>query len=244
MNLLSKPWMRRGKAPRAASRSASAGRAQSNGAADPRLPASLEPVSRKFGFDRGRPIDRYYIESFLAEHAGDIRGRVLEVGDDGYTRRFGGSRVDHVDVLGVEPAPGVTIVADLSDAAAIPSNQYNCLILTQVLPFIFDTRAAVRHCHRILKPGGVLLTTQPGISQISRYDDERWGDFWRFTPRSIGRLLAERFTPGLVCVRVYGNVRAATAFLYGLAAEELDGDELCHVDEDYPVCIAARAQRD
>jgi SAM-dependent methyltransferase len=167
----------------------------------------------------------------------------LEVGDDSYTRRFGGARVSRADVLGPKPAPGVTVVADLSDAAAIASGTYDCVILTQVLPFIFDTRGAVRHCHRILRPGGVLLTTQPGISQISRYDDERWGDFWRFTPRAIARLLAERFTPGKVTVRVYGNVRAATAFLYGLAAEELSGDELCHVDEDYPVCIGARAER-
>ena len=27
---------------------------------------STEPVSRRFGYDRGTPIDRYYIENFLA----------------------------------------------------------------------------------------------------------------------------------------------------------------------------------
>ena len=51
----------------------------------------LEPVSRSFGFDRGTPVDRRYIEQFLARHAAAIRGDVLEVGDDGYTRRFGGA---------------------------------------------------------------------------------------------------------------------------------------------------------
>ena len=38
----------------------------------------LTPISPKWGLDRGRPIDRSYIESFLAQHASNIRGRVLE----------------------------------------------------------------------------------------------------------------------------------------------------------------------
>ena len=61
----------------------------------------LEPVSRQFGLERGLPIDRYYIEKFLAQHAVDIRGRVLEIGDDSYTRWFGGARVHTRDVLHV-----------------------------------------------------------------------------------------------------------------------------------------------
>jgi hypothetical protein len=36
----------------------------------------LEPISRAFGYDRGTPIDRYYLDRFLDEHNGDIRGRV------------------------------------------------------------------------------------------------------------------------------------------------------------------------
>ena len=63
--------------------------------------APLAPVSRSYGFDRGLPIDRHYIEDFLRRHgswpgyaAGDIRGAVMEVGDDAYTQRFGGDRVD------------------------------------------------------------------------------------------------------------------------------------------------------
>ena len=40
-----------------------------------------KPVSDHWGWDRGTPVDRYYIEQFLAEHAADVRGRVLEVKD-------------------------------------------------------------------------------------------------------------------------------------------------------------------
>src|SRR5882757_9483668 len=69
------------------------------------------PVGRSFGFDRGTPIDRYYIENFLDKNAGDIRGRVLEIGDNSYTIRFGGPRVDKSDVLHVDEAnPAATIV--------------------------------------------------------------------------------------------------------------------------------------
>src|SRR5205085_5499713 len=48
-----------------------------------------QPVSRKFGLDRGTAIDRAWIEAFLAREARRIRGSVLEIGDPGHTRRFG-----------------------------------------------------------------------------------------------------------------------------------------------------------
>jgi hypothetical protein len=62
----------------------------------------LSPISRTFGFDRATPVDRYYIERFLAENAGDIRGRVLEIGDNAYTVRFGGARVERSDIMHVD----------------------------------------------------------------------------------------------------------------------------------------------
>src|SRR5688572_17693927 len=75
----------------------------------------LAPISRRFGYDRGKPIDRVYIEQFLALHAGDVRGRTLEIGDDAYTRRFGGDRVALHDVLHVaEGNPKATFVGDLT----------------------------------------------------------------------------------------------------------------------------------
>ncbi|MDP2660390.1 MAG: methyltransferase domain-containing protein, partial [Dehalococcoidia bacterium] len=120
----------------------------------------LQPTSRMFGTDRGRCIDRYYIENFLASHAPDIRGLVLEIGDDTYTRRFGGDRVAKSDVLHFQQGnPGATIVADLTCANHIPSESFDCIILTQTLQFIYDVRAALATLSRILKPGGVLLAT-------------------------------------------------------------------------------------
>lgn len=201
----------------------------------------LSPISPVFGLDRGQGIDRYYIEEFLARHATDIRGRVLEIANNTYTKRFGGENVTRSDVLHVQEGnPRATIVANLA-SEDIPGDMFDCIILTQTLPFIYDTRAAIRTLHRILKPRGVLLATLPGISQISRYDMERWGDYWRFTSLAVRRLFEERFPAVDVAIETHGNVLVAGAFLYGIAAEELRKEELAHQDPDYELLIAVRA---
>jgi SAM-dependent methyltransferase len=202
----------------------------------------VTPVSRLFGFDRGHCIDRYYIEKFLGRHAQDIHGRVLEVAENSYTRRFGGSRVTTSDVLYVQDGnPKATVVGDLAGEISIPSETFDCVIMTQTLQCIYDTRAVISTVHRILKPGGVLLATVPGISQISRYDMDRWGDYWRFTTLSARRLFADVFLPGNVTVESYGNVLAANAFLHGLVEEELRPEELDAQDPDYQLLITVRA---
>ena len=202
------------------------------------------PISRAFGFDRGLCIDRYYIESFLGRHADDIQGSVLEIGDDGYTRNFGGERVAKSDVLHVAPDnPNATIIADLTCADHILSEAFDCIILIQTLQFIYDVRAALKTLYRILKPGGILLATLPGISQISRYDMDRWGEYWRFTTLSARRLFEEVFPPENVRAEAYGNVLAAIAFLHGLAAQDLRREELNYRDADYEVLITVRAMK-
>jgi len=200
------------------------------------------PFSQEFGYDRGLPIDRYYIEKFLSEHQLEVSGHVLEVADDNYTRRFGGDRVTQSDVLHLMPGdPKATIIADLARGDHFLSNTYDCIILTQTLQFIFDVPAALQTVYRILRLGGVVLATFPGISPISRYDMERWGHFWGFTSLSARRLFEQAFAPDGVQVKVYGNVLAASAFLYGMAAEELKRQELEDLDPDYEVIIAVRA---
>jgi SAM-dependent methyltransferase len=201
----------------------------------------LTPISREFGFDRGLPIDRYYIERFLSVHASDIRGDVLEIEDDAYTRRFGGDRVTKRDVLHVsEGNPRATIVGDLACAEHILSDSFDCVVLTQTLHLIYDVRAALKTLYRILKPGGVLLATFPGISQIS---NDRWRESWcwAFTHVSARRLFEEMFPAANVRVEVSGNVLAAISFLHGLAAEELRQDELEYRDSNFEVSIMVRA---
>lgn len=202
----------------------------------------VTPISRVFGFDRGLSIDRYYIEKFLSTHVADIQGHVLEIQDDNYTGKFGGTRISKSDVLhAVEGNPKATIVADLTCADQIPSNTFDCIILTQTLQFIYDVRAALKTLYRILKPGGVLLVTCAGISQIIRYDMERWGEYWRFTTLSSRKLFEEVFPSEQLTIAAYGNVFTALSFLHGLATEELRQEELDYRDPNYEVLITLRA---
>ena len=208
----------------------------------------LTPFSRRYGFERGTPIDRHYIENFLARHAGeesygtgDIRGRVLEVGGDVYARRFG-SAVSQIEVLhDSDTRPSATLVADLTRPETVPEDAFDCVICTQTLHFIYDVGAALRTLHRALKPGGVLLATVPGISQVCRPERDIWGDYWRLTTLSARRLLEEAFPAANVTVESYGNVLTSAAFLYGVAAEELKPEELDPRDPDYELLIAIRA---
>ncbi len=202
----------------------------------------VTPIDSGFGLGRGKPVDRHYIEDFLQRHAGDIRGRVLEVAEDAYTQRFGADRVEHSDILHVDDSnPRATLVGDLGSANDLPADTFDCFVCTQTLTYIYDVQQAVATIHRILKPGGVLLATVPGISQMSPYDRDRWGEYWRFTAQSLGRLLGESFGSDQVEVEAYGNVLTSTAFLQGLCTDDLRRDELDHRDQRYQMLIAGRA---
>lgn len=203
----------------------------------------LDPVSNVFGYDRGLPIDRHYIELFLNKNANVVRGRVLEVGDDFYSRKFGGSNIERQDILHVVPGfPGATIIADISNAPQIPSDAFDCIIFTQTLQYVFDPHAAVRTLWRILKPGGTVLATVPGISRILRDQADKESDCWRFTEFSAKRLFAESFGNN-VTIETYGNVLAAIAFMEGLATFELRKEELDYRDRDFQIVIAIRATK-
>ncbi len=198
-----------------------------------------EPLNRTFGFSRGTPVDRYYIEKFLNDEKMNIRGDVWEVAENTYTMRYGAENVRNSFMLHVSSdEPGYT-KGNFETGEGIKSEVADCIILTQVLPFISDCKAAVSNIYRMLKPGGVCLITVSGISQISRYDMDRWGHYWGFTDLSLRTLLEEQVPEEQIKIRVFGNVKSATALLYGIAAEELDQEELDNTDADYQVSICA-----
>lgn len=202
------------------------------------------PVSRVFGLDRGTPIDRYYIEKFLQNNAGLITGRVLEVADSHYSKLYGGNKVEAFEVLhATSDNKKATIIGDLTDIPSLPENRVDCFICTQTFNFIYDVHKAIAGVHYLLKPGGVLLATVAGISQISRYDMDRWGDYWRFTTASAKKLFEPVFKGG-VEIESYGNVLAATAFLQGVAVEDLPSRALLdEKDIDYQMLITIVARK-
>lgn len=204
---------------------------------------STKPLSSVFGLDRGKPIDRYYIEQFLHQQRHTIAGKILEVAEDTYSRRFATNPASF-DVLHVDGKnPKATVIGDLTKRELLPVDTFDCFICTQTFNFIYNVSDAIRGAHQVLKRGGTLLVTLAGISQISRYDMDRWGDYWRFTTKSALRCFADVFGETNVTVHHYGNVLSAVAFLEGLACDELTPEELDHVDQDYQVVITIVATK-
>jgi len=202
-----------------------------------------EPIGRSFGIGRGQPIDRYFIEKFLDDNSGDIKGHVMEIGDNHYTLKFGGDAVKKSDVLHLTNSnQKATIIGDLSDLPQVADNVFDCIILTQTLQFIYDYKKALETCQRILKPGGTLLLTVPNVAPIG---DREWGNFyyWAFTDKGISKVLNEIFSPGSVEVRHFGNVFTSTAFLQGLSLADIPLDKLEYNDPFIQLIVAGKAKK-
>ena len=205
--------------------------------------ARLDPFSRAFGYDRGGPVDRYYIDNFLEKNSALIKGRVLEIGDNEYTLKFGGAKVTQSDILHVnETNPNATFIGDITNAPHLPGNGFDCIVLTQTLHLIYDYKEAIKTCFRILKPGGSLLLTVPGITSI---DAGEWKStwYWAFTDISIKRILEETFDVDNIIVDAFGNILTATAFLYGMGLQEVSKNKLDYYDPSYQVTISAIATK-
>jgi hypothetical protein len=204
---------------------------------------NLEPVSEIFGLDRGTPVDRYYIDKFISSNSGYVKGHVLEISESIYSKQFG-KDVTSFEVLHyTNDNPNATIIGDLTDASTLPENKIDCFICTQTLQFIYNFKDAIRGTYHLLKPGGTALVTVAGISQISAYDMQRWGDFWRFTTKSARLAFEEVFGEGQVTADSFGNVLTSTAFLQGISVEELTQQELDHKDENYQLLITVVARK-
>lgn len=199
----------------------------------------LSPLSSIFGLDRGQPIDRYYMEKFLEENSCLIQGTVLEVADRGYTIKFGRNVTESIITRLNKPCGSGERIVNLETGEGVQEELADCFILTQTLPFIFDVRLAAENVIRLLKKGGTALVTVSGISQISRYDMDRWGHYWSFTTASLQRLFEACRDVQSVEVKAYGNVKSAASGLYGLAVEDMELEDLMHQDDDYQQLITA-----
>lgn len=210
-------------------------------AAAVRFVRSLDgPVSDHYGFDRGTPVDRVYIERFLEHHAGDVRGRVLEVKDSVYTTRFGGDQVTAAEVLDLNAGnTKATIVADLQEPGSLPAGAYDCIILTQVMQFL-RPQHALPNLYGALRVGGVLLMSVPVLCRL----ETRPPDLWRLTADGLGEMLS-RELPAEASIETeqHGNAVAAVGFLLGLATEDLAPATLQCDDLRYPLVSFARVKR-
>jgi SAM-dependent methyltransferase len=202
----------------------------------------LRPFSERYGFDRGTPVDRYYIEGFLERHADDVRGSVLEMDNPEYTQRFGGKAVTVSEILDIDAENArATIVADLSEPGSLPAARFDCFVLTQTLQYVSGVEEALANAWQSLAPGGVLLLSVPSLSRMDAEVPEQ--DLGRFTVSGVRAALGRACPGGHFEVVGCGNLVAAVASLQGLAAEELRDSELDVVDAAFPVVVCARAEK-
>lgn len=204
---------------------------------------SVKPVSEVFGLDRGTPVDRYYIEKFLQNNTSLIKGNVLEIAENTYSKKYGSSATAFEILHYNNENPKATIIGDLTKIETLPTEKIDCFICTQTFQFIYNFKDAIRGARHLLKKDGVLLATFAGISQISRYDMDRWGDYWRFTTLSVQKAFEEVFGKGKVQVDFSGNVLSAVAFLEGISVEELTPEELDYKDPNYQLLITLVARK-
>lgn len=202
---------------------------------------TLKPVSELFGGDRGKPIDRYYIEKFLQENSRFIKGAVLEILDDTYTKKYGNKKVTTSNILDIDTKnKKANIYADLRNSAKLPKDKYDCIILTQTLHEIDDSMAVLSSIHKMLKSNGVLLCTVPSVSRIDFSASEE-NDFWRFTKTGVYYLFKHFFKEENIYLKSYGNVLTCISFLEGISMQELTKKELDYLDENFPMTICIKA---
>jgi SAM-dependent methyltransferase len=190
------------------------------------------PLSANFGFDRGTPVDRFYLHRFLDSCRSRITGRVLEVQVSSYTRTYGHD-VETAHTVDIDPRFGATYTCDLADARQIPSDTYDCFLLPNTLQHVANLSAVLRTALRVVKPGGTLLASAPLLLPLIPDGD----DYWRLSPAGWRATLAREWEGCDVAVEGHGNSLAASAAMYGIALEELTAKELSVHDPRYPVLV-------
>ena len=192
-----------------------------------------QPFSAYFGFERGTPVDRYYLHKFLDQHRAEITGAVLEIQSFGYTSRYG-HNVYRLDSVDINPKCHPTYLCDLADSGTtIPNARYDCFLLPNTIQHFRRLDLCLHHALRVVRPGGVILASVAGLIPLIPDGPE----YWRFSAEGL-RELTQRVWPNAeVVVQSYGNCLAAVAAMMGLALEELSAEELEVNDPRYPVLV-------
>ena len=137
----------------------------------------VEPFSKSFGSDRGKPVDRYYLDRFLdaqprADH-GPGAGSAGAVVHEAFRRG-----PDESHTVDINPGFQATYVCDLADGAPIPSDYYDCFLAPNTLQHLLDLHPALRTMLRVVKPGGTVLASAAMLLPLI----PEGGDYWRLTP--------------------------------------------------------------
>jgi methyltransferase family protein len=199
----------------------------------------VRPFSARFGFDRGTPVDRYYLDKFLHARRARITGDVLEIQMSQYTERYG-HEVRRAHTIDISPRFRPTFLCDLARAdAVVPSDGYDCFLLPNTLCVLRDVEGCLRQALRVIKPGGVILATTAAFVPLA----PDCPDYWHLSAAGWQEI-AGRAWPGChVEIESHGNCLAAVAAMLGLAWEELTRAELDVSDPRYPVLVTLACRK-
>ncbi len=191
----------------------------------------LKPFSDDHGWDRGTPVDRYYVDRFFERHRADITGDVLEIDRSTYTHRFGHDlRTTHA--FDINPRCEGTFFCDLAHSEnVLQSEAYDCVLMPCTLSFLREIELCLQNALRVVKPGGVILANGGGLFRLDKAED----DFWRLTPAGWRELLHRVWPSCEVVVEGEGNCLSVVAANLGLSLEELSSEELDYCDGIFPV---------
>jgi hypothetical protein len=192
----------------------------------------LRPFSDHFGFERGTPVDRFYLHRFLASNADKIRGAVLEIQRSDYTSKYGVS-ITESHSLDISPQFEPTYLCDLADAHVVTSDRYDCFLLPNTLNVLRDISSCLREMVRVVRPGGSVLAAAACLGPFMTEAP----DYWRMGVAGWSELATQCWNGHDWVVEGHGNLIAASAAMMGLAHEELNTRELEFQDDRYPILV-------
>jgi hypothetical protein len=204
---------------------------------------NLLPLSRKFGYERGTPIDRIYIDEHLKKNSKLFKGECLEIGFPEFLLKFKVPKKD-ITILGINKTRNKFnfLNCDLTNTESLPDRKFDLFVCTQTYNFISNYSLAVQNSARLINRDGTLLGTVSGLSTLSQYDNDRWGDYYRFSSRAIEEVLRNYFNE--VEVTSYGNLYSTIHFLAGYSYEDLESKILVMERDDlYPMIIGFKASK-
>lgn len=191
------------------------------------------PLCNLFGFTRGVPIDRYYLEKFISEIRLEVVGTVLEVGGVLVNRElYQFSNATEYLTLDVEARPGISKVGDIHNPATIEFESLDTVVIFNVLEHCYDPWLAVKNIYSWLKVGGKCFCMVPNSQKIHDIP----ADYWRILPDGMKQIFQDFPQQKLY---VYGNPMSVIANFLGISAGELSPKELDDFHPDYPsiTCI-------
>lgn len=195
------------------------------------------PFDPMFGFTRGTPIDRYYLDRFIERIRPEVRGAVLEIGGSRANReRYRFDAATEYRAMDIKRSPDVDLVGDVHDRGLIPPGTLDAIVIFNVLEHCARPWVVADNLRAWLRVGGKVFAMVPSVQRVHRQPK----DYWRPYPDGMEVLFSDFARCQLF---VYGNPLTSVAAIMGIAAQELSADELDHVNIGYPVATCVIAEK-